>query len=74
MLPAETLPVVRDLVAELHEPCADTDPLDLDSLTVVLLVEAIEDHFVLTVAPADLLPEHFASITALAAFVAGKLP
>jgi acyl carrier protein len=70
----DPLPIVRELVAEVHGPCPDTDPLDLDSLTVVLLVEAIEDQFGLTVAPNDLLPAHFASIAALAAFVAGKLP
>jgi acyl carrier protein len=74
MLQADTLPIVRELVTDLHAPCADTDPLDLDSLTVVMLVEAIEDQFDLTVSPADLLPEHFASVAALAAFVASKLP
>lgn len=68
----ESLNFVRDLVAEFHELRPDTAPLELESLTVVLLVEALEDRLDIRVAPREAVPENFATIAALADFVAGK--
>lgn len=69
----ESLLFVRDLVAEFHEPRPDTEPLELESLTVVLMIEAIEDRLGVHIAPREAVPENFATIAALAAFVAAKL-
>ena len=64
------LAAVRALVAELHGPAADDEPLALESLTVVLLVEGLEDRHGVGLPIREVRPEHFASIAALAALVA----
>lgn len=66
--------VVRAIVSE-HAPAPDDDgsPLELDSLTVVVLIEALEDRFEIRVAPREVTPERFASIAALAAFIEQKV-
>jgi acyl carrier protein len=69
MTPAEIRAVVADLATL---PDRDDAPLDVDSLTLVSIVEALEDHFSIRVAPREVVPENFATIAAIAAFVARK--
>jgi acyl carrier protein len=64
---------VRTLLAALAEvPVDDEAPLALDSLTLVQLVEAIEDHFGIRVAPLDVVPARFGSIEAIARYVESR--
>jgi acyl carrier protein len=62
--------LVRALLAEHgHEPAADDTPLELDSLTVVLLVEALEDRLGRRIPPRDVVPAHFATVARLVAYL-----
>ena len=64
---------VRAIVAELADaPPSDDAPLELDSLTLVQLVEALEDRFAIRVAPRDVVPANFGSIAAICAYVASR--
>jgi acyl carrier protein len=68
-----TIDEVRALLGELAEvPRDDEAPLALDSLTLVQLVEAIEDHFGLRVAALDVVPARFGSIAAIGRYVDSK--
>lgn len=67
-----TILAVRELVADHHAPMGDDEPLEVDSLTIVMLVEALEDLFGIRIAPRDLTPEHFATVRSLAALVESK--
>jgi acyl carrier protein len=60
---------VRELVSEYALVDTDDAPLLLDSLSVVLLVEALEDRFGVTFAAKDVTPERFESLEALSQFV-----
>jgi acyl carrier protein len=64
---------VRALVAE-HAvvPVADSTSLELDSLTLVTIVEALEDRFGIRVLARDVVPTNFATIDAIAAFVRAR--
>ena len=70
----QALAIVRELVAELHGPAADDQPLELESLTVVLLVEALEDRHGVSLPVREVRPEAFATLGALAALVARVAP
>lgn len=72
MLPDAVIQAVRDLVAEHHAPAGDDERLEMDSLTLVMLVEGLEDRFDIRISPRDLTPEHFATVRSLAALVEGK--
>ena len=64
---------VRTLLSALAEvPPDDEASLALDSLTLVQLVEALEDHFDVRVAPLDVVPTHFGSIGAIARYVESR--
>lgn len=64
---------VRAIVAEHVEvPEDDAAPLELDSLTLVLIVEALEERLGLRVAASEVIPENFASVASIAAFVERK--
>lgn len=64
---------VRAIVSEHADvPATDDATLELDSLTVVTIVEALEDAFDVRFAARDASPETFASIAALARVVAAK--
>lgn len=67
---ARALAIVRELVAELHGPVEDDQPLELESLTVVLLVEALEDRHGVAIPVREVRPEAFATLGALATLVA----
>lgn len=69
-----TIQAVRELVADLHAPLGEDEPLEADSLTIVMLVEALEDRFDIRIAPRDLTPEHFATVRSLATLVESKQP
>lgn len=73
MTHAECVAAVREIVAEHHEPADATSSLELDSLEVVLVVEALEDRLGIRIAAKDLLPEHFGSLEALVRLVEHKL-
>jgi len=62
---------VRELIEEfLGEAPADAlAPLELPSLTLVEVVTELEERFGLTVAAADVNPQNFRSISAIAAYV-----
>lgn len=66
----KALAIVRELVTELHGPVDASEPLELESLTVVLLVEALEDRHGVAIPVREVKPEAFASQEALAALVA----
>lgn len=70
MAPEQALAVVRALVAELHGPAGDDEALDLESLTVVLLVEALEDRHGVTLPIREVTPARFATIATIADLVA----
>jgi acyl carrier protein len=63
---------VRDLVSRHVDPPADDDPLEVESVVLVAIVEDLEAEFEILVRATDLVPEHFASIQAIAAFVERK--
>ena len=72
---------VRKLVTEIAvydalQGTGDDEPLLgtrlVDSLTLVAIVSALERRFGITVAPKDLLPENFRSISDMARFVSAK--
>lgn len=67
-----TLFAIRAIVADHHAPAGDDEPLEIDSLTVVMLVEALEDRFDIRIAPRDLTPDHFATVRSLARLVESK--
>jgi acyl carrier protein len=65
-----TTDAVRALLADLADPPAsDTEALELDSLTIVRLVEALEDRFGIRIAAKDVLPANFGTIATVAAYV-----
>lgn len=59
-------------------PVADETPLlesgILDSLSLLQLVVFLEGRFGITVGDADLLPEHFASVNTICAYVRTRQP
>ena len=61
---------VRAVVVEHADAEDDDGALALDSLTLVTLIEALEDRFGIRVAARDVLPAHFASVSAIADYVA----
>ena len=64
---------VRAVVETFADGSDDDDSaLDLDSLTVVQLVEALEDEFAIRIRPRDVTAENFASVSALVGFVRTK--
>lgn len=60
---------VRAVVARHTAPPPDDAPLEIDSITLVSIIEDLELELDLRVRPADVRPENFGSITAIAAFV-----
>ena len=64
---------VRVLVRELADvPGDDAALLEVDSLTLVQIVEALEDRFEIRVAARDVVPACFGSIAAISAYVESK--
>ena len=64
---------MRELVSELSgAPATDDAPLELDSLTIVTLIEALEDAFDVRFAARDANEDNFRSVAALAALVDEK--
>ena len=65
---------VLDLLSAHADPPADPEaPLELESLSLVLLGEEMEERFGLRVAARDVVPANFGSVAAMTAFVASKL-
>jgi acyl carrier protein len=71
---------VRALLAEitLNETClrgpadAALDEMGVDSIGMIDLVYGLEEHFAITIADEEVLPENFGSIAALTALVTRK--
>ena len=61
---------VRGLVADYADVGGDTDPLELDSLSMVQLGEDLEARFDFVMRAEDLTPEVFGSVSAVADYVA----
>jgi acyl carrier protein len=67
--------LVRD--TELLPLADDTSLLEsgiLDSLSLLQLVVFLEEHFGITVGDADLLPENFASVNTICAYLKAREP
>ena len=64
------LAIVTALVAELHGEARPDEALELESLTVVLLVEALEDRHGVVIPARAVTPAAFATLTSLAALAA----
>jgi acyl carrier protein len=67
--------LVRD--TELLPLADDTSLLEsgiLDSLSLLQLVVFLEEHFGITVGDADLLPENFASVNTICAYLRAREP
>jgi acyl carrier protein len=47
---------------------------EVGSLTLLQLVAFVEDRFAIRVQPIDFAPQNFESVTAIAAFVAARMP
>ncbi len=61
---------VRELLEEFIDLPADAlAPLQLSSLTLVEVVQELEERFGLTVKATDVVPENFRSISAIVAYV-----
>lgn len=60
---------LRELIERHVEIEGDDEPLQLSSLEIVTLAEAIEDQFGLRVHAADVTPENFGTLNRLVAFV-----
>lgn len=65
---------LRELVEQHVEVQGRDVPLELSSLELVMLVEAIEDAFGLRVRAADVTPENFGTLGKMIAFVERMLP
>ncbi|MBM3271258.1 MAG: acyl carrier protein [Candidatus Sericytochromatia bacterium] len=64
---------VREIVAGLGPaPAGDEAALDLDSLGVVMLVEALEDRLGVRIGPRDVVPENLGSVANICAFLARR--
>ena len=69
-----TLAKVRALLSELAQaPASDDAPLEVESVVLVQLAEALEDTFGFRLSPLDLVPENFETLRRIAAFVDGRL-
>lgn len=71
--------ISRELVRDpaLLPVADDTSLLEsgiLDSLSLLQLVVFLEGHFGITVGDADLLPEHFATVNAICAYLRTREP
>ena len=69
MIALEVLAQVREHAGEV----APDAPLQLDSLTLVVLVEALEARWGIVVPARDLVPAHFGTAADVAAYVQRRL-
>ena len=60
---------LRELIEQHVEIDGPDEPLELKSLELVMLAEAIEDTFGLRITAADVVPENFGTLSRLVAFV-----
>jgi acyl carrier protein len=69
-----TLQKVRELLSALAPaPSSDDAPLEVESVVLVQLAEALEDTFGFRLSPLELVPENFETLRRIAAFVDGRL-
>ena len=71
---SEILARVRDIVREHAEVPGDNDAaLELDSLALVAIAEALEESFGIRVLARDVVPANFATLGNIARFVESKM-
>lgn len=71
---SELLAKVREVVESLTDcPEDSAAPLEVDSLTLVQIVEELEMVFDLRVRPSEVVPENFGSLAALVAYVGARV-
>ena len=63
---------VRGIVEDYAEPTDDAAALEIDSLSLVQLVEDLEDAFGFVVSEKDLDADHFANVASIVAFVRSR--
>lgn len=64
---------LQEILSTYTDVAGDETPLELDSLAVVQVVEAIEDRFAIRIAPRDVTPAHFATLESLVALVSARV-
>ena len=67
-----TLSEVRELLDEYVDVGCDDERLEVDSLTLVTLIEAVEERFDIRVRPTEAVAENFGSALAIAEFIEAK--
>ena len=73
MTSIDVRPKILELVgAYCTIPATDDAPLDVDSLSLIQLVEELEIAFDLRVLPSEASPENFGSVARILAFVGAK--
>lgn len=65
--------LLRELGRELPASWPGDQPLELDSLTVVMLHGRLEEEFAVRIRAREVVPERFGSLDALVTLVASKL-
>lgn len=63
-------PAVREIVSRYVEVASDDEPFDADSLTVICIVEDLEDELGVQLSPSRVRPECFATVAGIAALLA----
>jgi len=65
--------IIQDILEDVYgKVIPEKEPLELDSLTLVTLIEKTERLLDVRIQPEDLIPENFESIQAIAQLVANK--
>lgn len=73
MQPPHVHETLAELLAELYGEVPATDaPLELDSFTLVELLESLERTLGVVITPADLTPENFETIDAITQLIERK--
>ena len=64
---------IREILREIygHLP-SDTEPLELDSMALIVVIEEMEQQCGMVIDPSDLLPENFYSVEAILSFAHRK--
>ena len=61
--------IIRKIIGEHFDVCPnDHEPLELDSIVLIEILEEIELQCNIRVHPSDLIPEHFATIAQMILF------
>ena len=65
--------IIREIIrAHIDPPPTDHEPLHLDSIVLIEILEDIEDRCDIHIHPSDLVPEHFSTIEQMIRFFRTK--